>query len=333
MTEGLHTGGAAAPVTSHDGVLQVKVPLPFPLRWVNAYLVPGASGWTLIDPGLRTQAAETLWETVLAERGIAWGEIERIVLTHHHPDHYGLAGWFQERTGAPVFLSETGLAQARLLWGVDQPMTGMLMALFRRHGLPEELEEPMREHMDGFVPSVSPQPEVTVIRAGEPFRLGDELYETMETPGHAAGHLVFYRRESGTMFCGDHVLPQISPNVSYLPGGIDENPLASYLASLEQISRYEVRIAFPGHREPFAQVSRRAQELIAHHGDRLHTMRGLLGTGDTAYGVCRAAFGNRLTLHQLRFALAETLAHLIWLREAGQLEETERNGIVRFRSV
>ncbi|MGF7030167.1 glyoxylase-like metal-dependent hydrolase (beta-lactamase superfamily II) [Paenibacillus mucilaginosus] len=319
-----------APVTSHDGILQVKVPLPFPLRWVNAYLVPGEAGWTLIDPGLRTEAAEELWETVLADQGIGWRSIERIVLTHHHPDHYGLAGWFQERTGAPVFLSETGLRQVRLLWGEGQPMTGQLMELFRRHGLPEELDGPMRGHMDGFVPSVSPQPQVTAIRAGEPFRLGDALYETIETPGHAAGHIIFFRPETGIMFCGDHVLPQISPNVSYLPGGIDENPLASYLASLADIARCEVRLAFPGHREPFAHLARRAQELIAHHDERLKAMQALVGEGGTAYEVCRASFGDRLTLHQLRFALAETLAHLIWLREAGRLRETEADGRVRY---
>ncbi|WP_260115377.1 MBL fold metallo-hydrolase [Paenibacillus hexagrammi] len=99
-----------------DDILQVKVPLPFPLRWVNSYLVRGSAGWTLIDPGLRTPEAEALWHAVLQERGIAFEHIEQVVLTHHHPDHYGLAGWFQERTGAPVLLSETGWRQVQLMW-------------------------------------------------------------------------------------------------------------------------------------------------------------------------------------------------------------------------
>ncbi|UUZ89497.1 MBL fold metallo-hydrolase [Paenibacillus sp. P25] len=241
-------------VTQHGGVLQVKVPLPFPLRWVNSYLLRGADGWTLIDPGLRTEAAEALWEAVLASFGIAGGDICRIVLTHHHPDHYGLAGWFQERSGAPVLLSAAGLEQVRRLWGGGRPMTEQLLALFREHGLPAELEAPMREHMDGFVPSVSPRPEVTLLAAGETVRLGNEDYVAIHTPGHAAGHLCLYRAETETMFCGDHVLPQISPNVSYLPGGIDENPLASYLDSLERISRCAVKLAFPGHREPFGHL-------------------------------------------------------------------------------
>ncbi|UUZ84366.1 MBL fold metallo-hydrolase [Paenibacillus sp. P26] len=308
-------------VTQHGGVLQVKVPLPFPLRWVNSYLLRGADGWTLIDPGLRTEAAEALWEAVLASFGIAGGDICRIVLTHHHPDHYGLAGWFQERSGAPVLLSAAGLEQVRRLWGGGQPMTEQLLALFREHGLPAELEAPMREHMDGFVPSVSPRPEVTLLAAGETVRLGNEDYVAIHTPGHAAGHLCLYRAETETMFCGDHVLPQISPNVSYLPGGIDENPLASYLDSLERISRRAVKLAFPGHREPFGHLPQRALELIRHHEERLEAMRRSLPRPVTAYEVCRLVFGDRLTLHQLRFALSETLAHLIWSREAGRAQE------------
>lgn len=318
-------------VTKHGDVLQVKVPLPFPLRWVNSYLLPGEGGWTLIDPGLRTEAAEAVWTSALAELGLGYSDIDRIVLTHHHPDHYGLAGWFQERTGAPVLLSRSGLEQTRLLWGDGQPMTQQIIGLFQREGLPEELVKPMEEHLQGFVASVSPQPEVTVVEAGERVRLGCEEYEAIETPGHAAGHLCFYRAETAVMFCGDHVLPQISPNVSYLPGGIDENPLASYLASLEAIRRYEVRLAFPGHREPFGHLQQRADELIAHHAERLEAMRSKLAEPATAYRVCRATFGERLSLHQLRFALSETIAHLIWLREAGKLTESVSERLVFYR--
>src|SRR5690242_10362131 len=105
-------------VISHSAAItQVKVPLPFPLRWVNSYLVRGSEGYTVIDPGLHTPEAEELWLAVLQERGIAFEHVEQIVLTHHHPDHYGMAGWFQERTGAPVLLSETGQRQVQLLWG------------------------------------------------------------------------------------------------------------------------------------------------------------------------------------------------------------------------
>ncbi|SDD26356.1 Glyoxylase, beta-lactamase superfamily II [Paenibacillus sp. UNCCL117] len=317
-------------IVKHPDAYQIKVPLPFPLRWVNAYVLGGPTGWTIIDPGLRTAEAEKVWQAVFGELGLEPKRIERIVLTHHHPDHYGLAGWMQELADAPVLLSRTGLEQVKLLWGAGTPLTDQLLALFLRHGLPDELTAPMREHMDGFVPAVSPQPEVTVMEDGEDIPLGGRVYRAIHTPGHAAGHLCFYRAETKVMFCGDHVLPQISPNVSYLTERIDANPLDSYLSSLEEMSRYEVNFAYPGHREPFSRFAERTGELIAHHEERLEAMASLLAEPQTAYEVCQSMFGDRLSLHQLRFALAETLAHLIWLQEAGRLSAEEEQGVIRF---
>ncbi|MCS7458773.1 MBL fold metallo-hydrolase [Paenibacillus doosanensis] len=317
-----------------DTFIQVKVPLPFPLRWVNAYLIRGKDGYTLIDPGLHTEAAEEMWEAVMKELGFGFADIEQLVLTHHHPDHYGLAGWFQERSGAPVRLSAVGCGQVKRLWGEAQPMTDELLRLFAAHGLPDELAEPMRAHMDDFVSMVSPQPALSLITPGEPIRLGDDEYETIHTPGHAAGHLCFYRRQSGDMICGDHVIPRISPNVSYLPGGIDENPLQSFLQSLEVIGQYDVTTAYPGHRDPFQTFGQRTRELLEHHDARLEQMRSLLEQGAmTAYEVCRATFGDRLTLHQLRFALSETLAHLIYLRDAQRVEQLERGATDIFQTI
>lgn len=316
----------------NEHIFQVKVPLPFPLKWVNGYLLRGSSGYTLIDPGLHTEASVQSWEAVLQSLNIRFTDIEQIVLTHHHPDHYGLSGWFQERSGAPVLLSKAGAEQARRLWGAEQPMTSELLELFTRHGLPAEIREAMEEHMDSFVPMVSPQPSLTVLPVGEPIRLGDEVYETLHTPGHALGHVCLYQRERREMFCGDQVLPRISPNVSYLPGGIDENPLGSFLQSLKELSLYDVVRAYPGHRDPFDSFGRRALELIDHHNARLLVMYDLLAERPlTAYEVCRLTFGDRLTLHQLRFALSETLAHLIYLRVEERVQELEHEGAILYR--
>ncbi|MDF2961158.1 MAG: beta-lactamase [Paenibacillus sp.] len=318
----------------NDVIYQIKVPLPFPLRWVNSYMIRGKNGFTLLDPGLHTEAAEQFWEQALGELGISCRDIEQIVLTHHHPDHYGLAGYFQERSGAPVRMSGTGYEQVQLLWGEGQPMTASLLRLFSSHGMPEELLLSMQDHMAGFVSMVSPQPQVSLINIGDRVRLGDHEYAAVHTPGHAAGHICFYRAETKEMLCGDHVIPQISPNVSYLPGGIDENPLGSFLQSLEAIGRYEVAVAYPGHREPFESFGRRTQELIQHHESRLELMRSMLTEQPlSAYDVCRSTFGLKLTLHQLRFALSETLAHLIYMRESGTAKQLEQDNIILFQSL
>jgi len=319
-------------ITRHnDTLLQVRIPLPFPLRYVNAYVLKGPDGYTVIDPGLHTADAEVTWEAALREAGIGYDQVEQVVLTHFHPDHYGMAGWFQERTGAPVLLSETGIRMTQLLWGPEQPMTRLLVDSFSRHGYPAEEREAMTKHMDGFVPLVSPQPALTPVAAGSIVRLGGRPYEAIDTPGHAAGHLLFYDRATRETLCGDHVLPQISPNVSYMPD-VDENPLLAYLRSLAEIGSLPVSVAYPGHREPFERFGERAAELIAHHHERLTLMEGHLREPMTAYALCRIVFGNRLTTHQLRFALAETIAHAIYLETEGRVRAEEQDGVVVYHA-
>ncbi|GAA3408475.1 MBL fold metallo-hydrolase [Paenibacillus hodogayensis] len=317
-------------IECNETIAQIKVPLPFPLRWVNSYIVRSRSGWTLIDPGLRTPEAEELWERALEHFGLSLSGLDKIVLTHHHPDHYGLSGWFQERSGAPVHISRTGLEQTRALWGEGETMSAKLLGLFDAHGMDVATLERMAEHMTGFLPQVSPQPELTVIEPEKPFAIGDRLYRPILTPGHAAGHLCFLDEERAELFCGDHVLPQITPNVGYIPG-FDENPLGSYLHSLREVSGLKVVRAYPGHREPFATFGDRAAEIVRHHEERLAAMEAVLNEPRSAYELCLSYFGERLSIHQLRFALSETIAHLFYLRNEGRINEFERDGVTLYQ--
>lgn len=311
-------------------VIQVKVPLPFALRWVNSYLVKGGKGYTLIDPGLGTEEAKSGWTDTLSRLGIRFADIEQIVLTHYHPDHYGLAGWFQQQSGAPVLMSETGHNYAQRLWGEGQTMSRQLHALYVRHGMVSPQIDEILPHMDSFLPLVSPLPHVQFIVPGQAVRLGDRQYVSIETPGHAAGHLCFYDEERCIMFCGDQVLPHISPNVSLLPGG-DADPLQQFLTSLRSLTAaYPVNWAYPGHRDPFAGFAERIAQLLRHHEERLKAMYDLLSTPSTAYEVCLASFGSKLTTHQLRFAMSETLAHLVHLEHQGLAEQVEHGDTIYF---
>jgi glyoxylase-like metal-dependent hydrolase (beta-lactamase superfamily II) len=301
-----------------NNVARIKVPLPFPLQWVNSYAIRGKQGITVIDPGLHTQAAIAVWEESFECLGFAARDIERIVLTHYHPDHYGLAGWMQQLSGADVWLSRKGHEQAQRLWGAGQPLTAEIVAQFRRAGMPEELLVQVKQHLDDFVPLVSPQPVVQELKPGGRFRLGDEEYETIEAGGHAIGQICFYRESSGVMVCGDQVLPKISPNISLIPGA-EADPLGVFLDSLKQLGSYKVARAYPGHRDPFADFAGRISELLAHHEERLKRMLEPLRLPLTAYELCRRIFGDRLSVHQLRFALAETLAHVEHLRLTGKV--------------
>jgi glyoxylase-like metal-dependent hydrolase (beta-lactamase superfamily II) len=303
-----------------DGWLQVKVPLPFSLKWVNAYLLPEQEGWTLIDPGLHTADTEIFWIDVLTEREIRWKDIKSIVLTHHHPDHYGMAGWFQERTGATVYLSQAALDCAGRLWGEHETFSDELTEAFLMHGMAPELTDDMRVHMRGFRDKVSPQPaDKSILQPGGKFRMGGVNWDIIGGEGHAPGHLSFYDRNGEKLLCGDQVLPDISPNIGWMPGG-DPDPLGSFLNSLQEMLPLEVKMVFPGHRDPFPLYRQRIEELLEHHERRLAKMAELIGNEvRSAFEVCELLFSTRIrsNAHQLRFALAETIAHLIRMKRRG----------------
>jgi len=321
-----------------NGWLRVQVPLPYSLKWVNAYLLPGEGedDWSLIDPGLHTEEATDVWQAVMRDRGIEWGQIARIVLTHHHPDHYGLAGWFQERSGAPVWMSRKAHETAHWMWGRDgegsegiegsegngRSVTEALLASFLAHGLPASLADGMKAHLLGFVARVSPQPAaVSYLHPNAEFRMAGVRWELIGGEGHAPGHVSFYDPNSGRLLCGDQVLPDISPNIGWLPGG-DPDPLGSFLDSLRAMRSLEVTCAYPGHRQPFGRFRERVDELADHHERRLERIAELIRERPSAsFDVCERLFGERLrgNIHNLRFALSETIAHLVLLERRGVL--------------
>lgn len=298
---------------------QVKIALSNPLRWVNSYVLRGDDGVTVIDPGPRTASSEREWLAAMEQLEMEFSDIVSIVLTHHHPDHYGLAGWFQERSGAKVWMSERAHREAMLMWGADSSMDRALPAFFRQHGMPETKLALLPEHLNSFFPQVAPQPEISFIGEDLPFRMGNRIWMPVQTAGHAPGHLSFFHADSGVLLCGDAVLPQISPNVSLVPGS-DAEPLALFLAGLRRLRELHVRTAYPGHRHPFTHFRERIDALLLHHEERLTTIAGMLSAAGrlTAYEVCTALFGDKLGIHQLRFAMCEALAHLAELARRGE---------------
>jgi glyoxylase-like metal-dependent hydrolase (beta-lactamase superfamily II) len=318
-----------------EGWIRIRVPLPFPLKYVNAYLIPGEDGWTLVDPGLRTPESERLWQDVLERCGIGARDIRSIVLTHHHPDHIGLAGWFQDRTGASVRMSGKAFSYAMRLWGPGQTFSEELRMFFAENGLPRDMEEALAEHLESFIAMVSPLPEPAFIEGGETMELGGRAWEIIGTHGHADGHLCFWQRDTRKMLCGDQVLAGITPNISLLPGS-EPGVLGRYLDSLALLETYETALAYPGHRDPIRDMKGRIGEIRAHHVRRLAIMEDMLAEPLTGYEVCMRVFGDRAQsgMHNLRFALSETLAHLEHLSLEGRIAAKRgRDGVVRWRRI
>ncbi|GGE07059.1 MBL fold metallo-hydrolase [Marinithermofilum abyssi] len=311
-------------------IIEVPLPLPFALREIKAYVIEGSSGYTVIDTGLNTETDRDAWEQARRELGFDWTDVEQIVLTHYHPDHYGLAGTMQQWTDAPVRVSRTDFEQARLFWSEESEQPEILARFYGEHGLSSGWVEQIPPHLRGFRPWVEPHPRPSFIQAGETLRMGDRSYEVLHTPGHADGHLSFYDAERQWLIGGDFLLPKITPNISLWPG-CDPNPLKTYLHTLKRLKELPVQKVFPSHGPVFDSYRERIEALEAHHQERLRVMREFLQKQPaTSVEVCEATFGTELNIHHLRFALSETLAHLEYLVSEGHAYKRREGKVWRF---
>jgi glyoxylase-like metal-dependent hydrolase (beta-lactamase superfamily II) len=310
-----------------EGIHQVQLPLPFPLRIVNCYLLREEDGgWTVIDAGINYEAGQAAWQAAFTELDIAPARIRRIILTHTHPDHYGLAGWLAAQSGAPVLLAPGEQRFVQRVWH-DGPVNEQhINTFFQSHGMPAALAEHVCATMATIRAMTEPRPAATTALApGTTFQAGGRTFQAIATPGHSEEHLVFYCAGERLLLCGDTVLTKITPNISLWPHG-PANPLADFLRTLDQLASLDVDLALPGHGPLISAFKTRLGELSAHHAGRLNAIAQAAGAGATAFAICTSIFPtDTLSPHQLRFAMAETLAHLEYLAEAGRLERVERD--------
>lgn len=313
-------------------IIQVRIPLPFALNHVNCYLLDDGNGWTMLDTGLHWPAAEAAWQQALQELGIALSAIQRIVLTHMHPDHFGMAGYFQQITGAPIFVGALEYAAIERIWIEDSWRDAGAVDFWRGAGLDETMLTVITEQVDSLRQRTMPHPTEFVIidSATEELAMGGRHFQPLPAPGHSDGQLIFHSPADQLMLCGDQVLGKISPNIGLWPGGATQ-PLADYLRSLAELAALDVQLALPGHGTPILTWQARIAALQQHHADRLAAMIAAVteqqNSGATALQVAQQIFDfGRFSEHEIRFAIAETLAHLVYLVTEGELYTEERQG-------
>jgi glyoxylase-like metal-dependent hydrolase (beta-lactamase superfamily II) len=306
-----------------EGVYQLKLPVPFPLRFVSVYLVESEDGWTLIDSGYDYPPTYEAWERGAEGAGCDLErDVARIVVTHFHPDHLGGARWLQERSGAPVYMLEAEIPFSRKLWG-DPAGRETFMKYLIRHGTPPNIARPASAEIRSGLPLPE---EMLPLRAGERVSLGRNAAFVIHTPGHADNHFVLHDEERGILFAADHLLLVITPNVGLWPES-EPHPLARYLRSLQGLRGLGADLILPGHGPVFHDLDGRIEEIVVHHAERLDVMRAVLKDGPkTPYAVSRIVFRGAITVRQRCFALAETLAHLdhLVLQGRAELVEDER---------
>lgn len=308
-------------------IYKVRLPLPFALNHVNCYLLHDDDGWTMLDSGLDRPELRHAWEEALVALEIEPQDIRQIVLTHMHPDHYGLAGYFQAITGAPVYLSPREAELAETVWVNNSWQMDQVAEYWRMGGIPHEVRGVIARQTERLRQMTMPHPhEVTLLYPGDTVVMGGRSFRALHAPGHSDGQLIFYDAADQLMLCGDQVLKTITPNIGLWPS-TQPNPLGRYLDSLDEMAMLDVRLALPGHGSPITEWGARLASLREHHALRLEIMRTAVDSGATALEVSRRVFDfGSFSEHEVRFAVAETLAHLEYLVSTGGLYFSE-NGV------
>jgi glyoxylase-like metal-dependent hydrolase (beta-lactamase superfamily II) len=324
------------------GVRWLRMSLPFALDHINLWLlrdtVDGAEGWTVVDCCIACDEARVQWEQVFATQ-LEGLPILRVIVTHMHPDHVGLAHWLCERWNAPLWMSATDYYVARNLTsptGTDNAAGGERAAdFFALHGLTDpEAVAKIRERSNYYRSMVPAMPaSFTRLLDGNIVPIGGHAWRCISGYGHAPEHIALYCEELNVLLGGDMMLPRISTNVSVQA---DEPEADSLRLFLDSIARFRALpadvLALPSHGKPFVGVHRRVEQLEEHHRERLAELLAACSERplSAAEGV-PIMFKRTLDLHQLTFAMGETVAHLHLLWFAGQLRRQRgADGIYRF---
>ncbi len=296
-----------------SSIYQLKMPLPFRLDHINLYLLEDNDGWILIDTGLNTETSQVLWEKFITS-GFFIKPIKKILLTHLHPDHIGMAAWLSGRLGALVFMSQGDWKMAQFLWKNDEALSeGIYSHYWKNFGVPEPLASDMVALRGQYKMLVKVLPEVvTFIKPNEQLFINNSRWILLPGIGHSPEHLCLWNSDRKILISGDHILPTITPNISYHPVGLD-NPLECYLNSLEDFLQLNCNNCFPAHGPILVNYHERIHEIILHHQHKLALLMNSIHQPITVYEAMPILFTRDLPKHQLMFAFGETAAHLLYL--------------------
>lgn len=312
--------GAAIEIA--ENILWMRLPLPMALDHVNVYALADADGWTLVDTGLQSRKTKAIWAALLA--GPLHGKpVRRLIVTHHHPDHIGLAGWFQAQ-GVELIIPRTAWLYARMLvLDVQEAPTPEAMLFYQRAGLDKAaLAQKSAERPFNFADVVAPLPQgFTRMDEGDVIIAGGRRWLVRLGQGHAPDHATLWSLDDDLILGGDQLLPGISANIGVYPTEPDADPLAEWLTSTRGFAPYARmdHLVLPGHKLPFSGLPFRLIQMAENHESALDRLLAHLATPRTANQCFIPLFKRDITGSQYGLALVETVAHLNYLLKRGQV--------------
>jgi glyoxylase-like metal-dependent hydrolase (beta-lactamase superfamily II) len=329
-------------VTVAPGVKWLRMSLPFALNHINLWLlrdeIDGQAGWSVVDCCICVDEAKAQWEQIFATE-LEGLPILRVIVTHMHPDHIGLAHWLCERWNVRLWISATDYAMARI--GTEGPtgFGGEPAALFfALHGLndPDSVAKikARANYFPTLVPAVPRQ--YRRMKDGDRLTIGGRHWRCISGYGHAPEHIALFCEDLKVLIGGDMMLPRISTNVSVYDQEPEANALRDFLDSIDKFRHLPAdTLTLPAHGKPFTGLFERIQQLHDHHRDRLaEVLAACTVRASSAADMLPVLFKRTLDLHQTTFAMGESIAHLHLLWFEGQLvRRLDPDGVYRFQRV
>lgn len=304
-----------------DSFYMITLPMPFRLGHINVFLIVHDKEAALFDTGLNIRDTMPEIEASLASVGLSIGNIGQIFLTHFHADHCGVAGLIKERSGAVIHMSEEGRRHIERMKD-GELIVKRMREFLRRHGLPEKTLDFIAKMFVRFKNATIPFEVDKILKPHKIYETCGRTFEAIPTPGHANGHNCFYFRDENILLSGDHVLPDITPNLSPDLFDSDFRPLDAFLSSLDRVKRLPVEKVCPAHGAPFSDLSGRVNEIKEHHMERKGLVLDAIRKGrKTTFQISLDIFGEDLSEFDKFLAINETYVHILELLKEDRVRE------------
>ena len=315
--------GPGEVVTVREGLLWFRLPLPYRLDHVNIYLLADGDGWVAVDTGLGDAACRAAWAAIL-DGPLAGSRLTRLIVTHFHPDHVGLAGWLADRFDLPLHMPRSDYLYTVALQNSSvEASSALYRGFYRRHGLPDEVIDEVLSGGHEYLRRTTGLPYAYVrLLHGQELRVGRRVFRVLTGGGHAPEQAMLYCAQDRLFLSADQVIARISPNIGVYAMEPEADALGEYLRSLHGLIETVPAdvLVLPGHGLPFHGLHKRSEALMAHHRERCDLIRAACaGTPHSAAALIPTVFPRELDAHQTGFAFVEVLAHVNYMLGRGEL--------------